>query len=614
MTLLGPENHMPFPDVARFPGEPKLVGVPHSTKESLFSDTHVCDALEALGPFYAANSDAFRQEAAKLAGGLTTHRLMRVHTGLEKILSQGLCDEDRGRRIASTAIRLQGKMVESVAAGKPESSTVSENPSQPDYMLMDENWRTQTPDFAGSHLPIPEKVNRWCRDVALRSALKKLEGTEVTDQRLAVTGYHLYQRFVRQIDERKPQNPGPLLDGQVGLALLHATSQVLFRPGDNHPSMYTRYRINRGIAYGIIDRWSQYDIPTIREALDTMKDSYTDRETGKLQPFISAEILVLESWLVERQQLESYLKRYTGEAAFRIGQTLLKSQEQENADMADALMGQVIALRKYGIKTALKDSSTLLAKPNEKWVVRAPMSELIMPDTCHRMFDPAVAYFDLTPTADIQSLQLGAPDVVSLNNAQAIGYEVEYGMSVSFGLSAKGELIASSTTGVIMPLKPYFEKIGAGGVYQALRLHFANILYDLIVPETGAEQTMSSKQPQNTKGLRGLFDRIAHDPYSAMQKLTLPRIRYLEENADNILEELERNTCVGGANESERTVRLHGVVCFVRRLPKGYSSSPAAKMLAARAGIRLDDGETFVRAHERGNRSKGVVTGHIIKQ
>jgi hypothetical protein len=82
-----------------------------------------------------------------------------------------------------------------------------------------------------------------------------------------------------------------------------------------------------------------------------------------------------------------------------------------------------------------------------------------------------------------------------------------------------------------------------------------------------------------------------------VRTLLIPRI-HQEENTQT------------DVDKSVRQVRLHGVVWHIRKLPAGWHASPEALDMATRAGIQLNENETFVRAHNRGSEAIGKVATH----
>lgn len=87
----------------------------------------------------------------------------------------------------------------------------------------------------------------------------------------------------------------------------------------------------------------------------------------------------------------------------------------------------------------------------------------------------------------------------------------------------------------------------------------------------------------------------------AVRQLLIPRIKAAKE--------LPQST---PKTDNHREIRLHGVVWHIRLLPNGWHASPEAQALASQAGIKLAEGETFVKPHKRGSARLGEVVSHNL--
>lgn len=95
-----------------------------------------------------------------------------------------------------------------------------------------------------------------------------------------------------------------------------------------------------------------------------------------------------------------------------------------------------------------------------------------------------------------------------------------------------------------------------------------------------------------------------------VSKLLIPRIKAASDmrNSRNNSSSTNENN----QKESKREVKLHGVIWHIRQLPKGWHASPDAVAMAEQAGITLDEGETFVRPHQRGSKKLGEIAVHML--
>lgn len=143
-----------------------------------------------------------------------------------------------------------------------------------------------------------------------------------------------------------------------------------------------------------------------------------------------------------------------------------------------------------------------------------------------------------------------------------------------------------------MPLSHIAASIGKYEGYRALQAemigHYYNLTHatpvDVAAVHAGSRET-PVKQPTEM-------------PIEVLRRLIVPRIstglQHVNHNGDAEI----------------RRLKLHDVVWHRRKLPEGWSPSPEALQLAEEAGVVLEEGETFVREHNRGSKELGRVAGH----
>lgn len=167
-----------------------------------------------------------------------------------------------------------------------------------------------------------------------------------------------------------------------------------------------------------------------------------------------------------------------------------------------------------------------------------------------------------------------------------------------------------------LPMRANFEKSGKTEGYEVLRAKVLKAIFDATVPVTivrqvklDAERTANPSQPGTA----------SNSPEEVINKVLLPRIRYLgARNAKKLRQEFQAAE-KEGQQEVERTtdekgVRWHEVVAHTVLLPPGAKPSTRAIALSKEKwgdDYELPPGRTFRSKHERGTRNSGQVIGHI---
>ncbi len=153
-------------------------------------------------------------------------------------------------------------------------------------------------------------------------------------------------------------------------------------------------------------------------------------------------------------------------------------------------------------------------------------------------------------------------------------------------------------------LLPTAIELGKYTAYRDLQATVLSHYFDLTHP---FEDVASIKKAEKSSALAAT--RTSSEPTEMIAKLLIPRVRYrAEDEAQNEDEESENNE----TEQARRTVRYHGVTWHIRKLPEGWSPSPAALQLAKDINVTLLPGETIVKEHTRGSRLLGEVVGHKL--
>ncbi len=203
---------------------------------------------------------------------------------------------------------------------------------------------------------------------------------------------------------------------------------------------------------------------------------------------------------------------------------------------------------------------------------------------------------------------------------------------VLISIDSKGELYngANSVNGV--PLRTCFEQQQALGKYEILRGELLARLFDAVAPATivnrieaeATEEEATNPQPV-VPPQQGQTTRKPAE--NVINRAVLPRLRYMNShNAKAIKKDFEEalKTETQELAQAQKIIptaalthgrKLHEVEGFKRLLPK-HSKGPGKKAIENAKLYYGDDyelppGYTFVKTHERGDETYGVVTGYI---
>lgn len=126
-----------------------------------------------------------------------------------------------------------------------------------------------------------------------------------------------------------------------------------------------------------------------------------------------------------------------------------------------------------------------------------------------------------------------------------------------------------------------------------LKAEVVSNFYDLSMP-VYKKASIPTNYPNLTPQQKEEFDPV--------QQLLIPRVRLVGKMPKE------------AGQDISRSVREHDVTWFVRLLPDGFRASPDAVTEAARHGIILEENETFVKTHKRGNRPERILGYHAVKR
>lgn len=258
-------------------------------------------------------------------------------------------------------------------------------------------------------------------------------------------------------------------------------------------------------------------------------------------------------------------------------------------EQAQLLTKEAMSHRKYGTKPAYIESSfggswiyydgqTL----NDKIGVKSRRD-----NNSRRRFDNVAAAVFHSPHAKLNNLSM-REDEYSDGLSSIVGFgggitEAEPDMIFYIGKDGNISIDPDGLADIKIALKDQ------PAVESALRAELSANFYDLSMP------VYRTDDPLENFGSLSAEERENFDP---IQRLLIPRVRRIGKatSADSDLTDITR------------TVREHDVTWFVRTLPNGWRASPEAVAAAYERGIKLEENETFVKAHTRGTGNK--VAGH----
>lgn len=270
------------------------------------------------------------------------------------------------------------------------------------------------------------------------------------------------------------------------------------------------------------------------------------------------------------------------------------SPEQVDADseLIASLFGRAREGQRYGVKIGYKpqdyrQGSLVFSPPIEAKI------ELARANNIHPLMFSKGEHYPVASVVD--TAQTSFDKKIAYREAEVAPALVLGGLNINsrgmFILLDNGELATFHNN------VDFAQKAAQKGSYNAYRQLQAEILADYIDLISDLGLSVAVKDIHAPRS--GEVNYREQSGTDVVRKLLIPRIRALRE---------DRTDDAG----PRREVRLHGVVWHIRHLPKGWHASPEALELAQEAHIKLGDGETFVRAHQRGSKELGEVVTHTL--
>lgn len=286
----------------------------------------------------------------------------------------------------------------------------------------------------------------------------------------------------------------------------------------------------------------------------------------------------------------------------RIGQAV-SGKKAEIRDDADIVWQQLQADRGYGVKTCFYESPLFL-DPGHAFFVLDESLNVDDPVLRRGYLSPDIAAVigigerprlgqDLTPA--VHRYQSG---IVKYNRIQVIA---NHGL---YPVTNEGDIRSSVQS--YNSLREVFRSREAEGVYDLFRVFTFLRLYDLtarpeLVDKLPSLDKLEREIARNREWF-GLGKKVK--PFNYKQ-LLLPRTKLIIEEEASEPTAVTKNEVTNADQPGEglkRFVDKHHVTWFVRKLPKNYHASEMAKEFAKEHKVSLEDDETIVRDHWRGNR------------
>lgn len=159
-------------------------------------------------------------------------------------------------------------------------------------------------------------------------------------------------------------------------------------------------------------------------------------------------------------------------------------------------------------------------------------------------------------------------------------------------LGPDGELYSDLTC--VLPMAGLAAMSGRYELYRATQAEIVANFHDL------THGQMSVKKSTHVPSANSSHKEKGENALDSLTRLMIPRLK---------------NSASSEATSDQqykKELKIHGVVWHRRQLPEGWRPSPEALGLADAAGVKLEEGETFVRAHRRGSKELGEVVGHKL--
>ena len=193
--------------------------------------------------------------------------------------------------------------------------------------------------------------------------------------------------------------------------------------------------------------------------------------------------------------------------------------------------------------------------------------------------------------------------------------------SALISIDGNGELFhgANSVNGI--PLRTFFDQQHSLGRYETLRAALLARLFDAVAPAIIVDRLEAAGGRSASSEVRP----VTNQGTAVINRLVLPRLRYLNNrNAKAVKKDFEQALEVEAREQDTPPSpqphgrKLHEVEGFRRLLPKN-SKGPSEKAIEnAKAyfgnDYELPPGYTFVKTHERGDSSLGMVSGYLAMQ
>lgn len=331
----------------------------------------------------------------------------------------------------------------------------------------------------------------------------------------------------------------------------------------------------------------------------TVCRTYLDAFTGWLEQqgnWLHAKTLMVRMALEHRLASEWYVANLGLLPGF---ERFYEEAERLMPDIrlaVDQFAEMLMQCREYGVKNSYFQDG-LMHLANQAWVILDPDLGADWENVLATRKKEMLARIDLASATELRELRHTPIEMKTGNGSSAVGLKAEYDAHLSWFVDRKGHIGYGQCPG-LTPVRDLYLLHDKELLYETTRLLQLMRVHDLVVPTKVAVEL-----PQLPR--RGLMDQLTSWLPAGMRRaldptVLVPRLKSIE-RLDAFRRLLEEE--VGRAEDEARArqKRRHEVVWHLRWLPKGFRPSPDAKKRAwEEEGILLQDNQTYVRRHERG--------------
>lgn len=605
--FLPEQSHIPFPEIARLPGERKLEGVPHKASESIFNQFGVPEALSLHTETFGLNSAGRALVMNRYLGrNPKVENIERTIAGLDAV------KDDFDNPVRSThanflAVKLRDKAgalaASAIRAESTHDSFYNDERNRPSYEMFTTQKRREIIEAAETEPYRPDQ-NPF-DDPDLRLEVSRLvRQKNCPDDEIIALGYRLAHRFISP--DLSPVKAAHIF-AELAIAIDLAKIKAVGRK--------TSTVISNQIIWAAITE-TAFMLPHTNHARAEIRQARQNLGLPEnYANWLYPKFDMLDSDMYKQQQLDIYISRYKEGVSGKLfglavkAQSKLESQQFVEQDAGTELAAELIRLKRYTVKPAYFAGVTSAKLNDESWVF-TPADTILgagWDGTQRKLANPFLAHVDLASNANPETL-VGEQKTLQYGNKSQLTYlaKADFDPRLILGIYPDGE-IGFLSGGNIRDIRERFVSADREEVYSTLQLTLLKNLFDLVVPVEVIEGLPGHEAgPKNSNLFGKLKEAVEQTP---IRDLVLARVKYIREHRAVVQDLIDKEN-----DTSQRELRDHAVVGHIRRLPPGFKPTPDAIALAESLGFKLAPNETFVRDHRRGSVENGSITSHRAVQ